>query len=288
MPRGLDHVVHIMRDLEAAADFYARLGFQVGARNKHPWGTENRLVQFPGFFLEILAVAEPEKIPPHTKLTLSFGAFNRDFLADVGEGLTCMVVESADPAGDKAALDKAGFGGLDLLNFSRRGKRADRSDTEVGFSIAFARDPASPHAGFFTCMQTHPQNFWSPELQRHPNGARAIVACVLVAENPTDHHIFLEALAGVRDVHSSSRGISIATPRGAIQVFDPRAFRDTFGVEPPIDQGLRLSALVFKANELTATGALLGRSAIEYSSHHGRLVVGPKAAHGAVIAFEAS
>jgi catechol 2,3-dioxygenase-like lactoylglutathione lyase family enzyme len=60
MARGLDHIVHVVRDLEAAGAFYARLGFQVGARNRHPWGTENRLVQLPGFFLEILTVVEPK------------------------------------------------------------------------------------------------------------------------------------------------------------------------------------------------------------------------------------
>ena len=29
------------------------LGFIVGARNRHDWGTHNRLVQMPGFFIEI-------------------------------------------------------------------------------------------------------------------------------------------------------------------------------------------------------------------------------------------
>ena len=57
MSRGLDHIVHAVRDLDAAAEFYRRLGFSVGARNKHAWGTENHLVQLPGFFIEILTVA---------------------------------------------------------------------------------------------------------------------------------------------------------------------------------------------------------------------------------------
>ena len=55
-PRGLDHVVHAVHNLEAAAAFYASAGFQVGTRNRHPWGTHNRIVQLPGFFVELLAV----------------------------------------------------------------------------------------------------------------------------------------------------------------------------------------------------------------------------------------
>lgn len=47
MPRGLDHIVHAVRDLDAAAALYKSLGFTVGARNRHPWGTHNYIVQFP-------------------------------------------------------------------------------------------------------------------------------------------------------------------------------------------------------------------------------------------------
>ena len=45
-----------------AADLYRRLGFTVGARNRHPWGTHNHLVQLPGFFVELLTMAEPDKL----------------------------------------------------------------------------------------------------------------------------------------------------------------------------------------------------------------------------------
>ena len=62
MARGLDHIVHAVRDLDAAAELYRRLGFTVGARNKHPWGTHNHIVQLPGFFIELLTVAEPDKL----------------------------------------------------------------------------------------------------------------------------------------------------------------------------------------------------------------------------------
>jgi catechol 2,3-dioxygenase-like lactoylglutathione lyase family enzyme len=33
MPHGLDHIVHAVHDLDAAAEFYASAGFTVGARN---------------------------------------------------------------------------------------------------------------------------------------------------------------------------------------------------------------------------------------------------------------
>lgn len=288
MARGFDHVVHVVRDLEAAAEFYRRLGFTVGARNRHPWGTENRLVQFPGFFVELLTVAEPDRIPVQTLSTFSFGAFNRDFLAWIGEGFSCLVVEGQDPAAEKAALDASGFGKFELLNFSRQGKRPDGSDTEVGFSIAFARDPASLHTAFFTCKQTHPQNFWSTEMQRHANGAREVSACALVAENPSDHHVFLEALIGVRDVHASSLGLAIRTPRGVLLALDRRGFHDTYGAQAPMDVGLRIGALVFKVESLAIVEATLARSGISARLYREKLVVSGSGAFGAVLVFETS
>ena len=77
MARGLDHIVHAVRDLDVAAALYERLGFVVGTRNRHPWGTHNRIIQLPGFFIELLTVAEPEKLGPDGFARL-FGEFNRD------------------------------------------------------------------------------------------------------------------------------------------------------------------------------------------------------------------
>jgi catechol 2,3-dioxygenase-like lactoylglutathione lyase family enzyme len=51
MPRGLDHIVHAVRDLDAAAEFYRRAGFTVGARNRHASGTHNHIAQFPGMLV---------------------------------------------------------------------------------------------------------------------------------------------------------------------------------------------------------------------------------------------
>src|SRR5262245_31862093 len=98
MTRGLDHIVHVVRNLDAACAAYQRMGFQVGAENLHPWGTRNRLVQLPGFYVELLSVPEPERISaPVRPQAFSFGAFNRDFLIHCGEGLSTLALSSTDP-----------------------------------------------------------------------------------------------------------------------------------------------------------------------------------------------
>ena len=287
MSRGLDHLVHVVRDLDAAGKLYERLGFTVGARNRHPWGTHNRIVQLPGFFVELLTVGEGERIEPPAPGAISFGAFTRDFLAR-GEGLAMLVLEGKNAAGDVDAFRGAGIGDFAPFHFEREGRTPEGRSVKLGFSLAFARDALAPDTCFFTCQQHYPENFWNPAFQAHANGASAIGAIVLVAENPSDHHIFLSAFSGVRDLHSTSAGVTVETPRGAIQAMDPAAFRLQFGVESPdVSAGARLAAARFIVRDLAALRALLDRAGIAASEHMGRIVIGPQTALGATVAFEA-
>ena len=126
---------------------------------------------------------------------------------------------------DAEAFRAAGIGDFDVFDFEREGKRPDGSTVKVAFSLAFAQDKAAPDTGFFTCQQHYPENFWNPAFQQHANGVSGVAGVVFVAENPSDHHIFLKAFAGVSDLKATSAGIAIETPRGEIQVMDPAAYR---------------------------------------------------------------
>jgi len=283
MARGLDHIVHAVHDLDAAGEAYARLGFTVGAHNRHPWGTHNRIVQFPGVFIELLSVGDMERIPPARPRSLSFGAFTRDFLAK-GEGLSMLVLEGKGAAADAQAFRAAGIGDFDVFDFEREGKRPDGSTVKVAFSLAFAQDKQAPDTGFFTCQQHYPENFWNPAFQRHANSVSGVAGVVFVAENPADHHVFLKAFSGVSDLQSTSSGITIETPRGEIQVMDPAAFRLHYAVEPPdVARGMRLAAMRFGVGDTAAARAALGANASERMD---KLIVAPGRAHGATLVFE--
>jgi catechol 2,3-dioxygenase-like lactoylglutathione lyase family enzyme len=282
---GLDHIVHAVRDLDAAAELYRRLGFTVGARNRHSWGTHNHLVQLPGFFVELLTVAEPDKLGTDGFST-HFGKFNQSFLARQ-QGLSLLILESKDAAADAAAFRSAGIGASDVLMFEREGRRPDGSAVKVGFSLAFARDAKAATIGFATCQQHFPENFWNPAFQQHANTATGVAAVVLAADNPTDHHIFLSAFSGVRDLHATSNGVTAATPRGDIRVMDPTAFRTHFGTEPPdVAQGARLAALQFRVRDRAALVAALQAGGIGFASRMEQIVVPPDRAMGATIVFE--
>lgn len=285
MARGLDHIVHAVRDLDAAAEFYRRAGFKVGARNVHPWGTHNHVVQFPNFFIEVLTVGEPSKLGDDG-LSQRFGIPGREAIAR-GDGFAMLVLESTDSEADVTDFARHGIGISQALPFSREAMLPDGSATTVGFSLVFAKDALSPNTTFFTCKQHNPVAFWKPDYQQHANGANGVLGAVLVADNPADHHIFLNAFTGVRDLHSSSLGVTAPTPRGDVEIMEAVSFRDRFGTVPKVDgEGASLKGLRLSVPDLDATERLLAGAGIVSHRHVGRLVVPPEAALGATLIFE--
>ena len=286
MPRGLDHIVHAVRDLDATGELYARLGFTVGARNRHPWGTHNRIVQLPGFFIELLTVGEPDKIVEGEARAPSFGAFTRDFLAR-REGLSMLVLESRDAEADARTFRASSIGDFEPFHFEREGRKPDGTPVKVAFSLAFARDPQPTHAGFFVCQQHHPENFWNPAFQAHANTASAVAGVVMVAAKPADHHNFLSAFVGERELEATSSGVSVKTPRGEIQVMDPGAFALHSGIAPPdVGAGAELAALRIAVRDIDRARATLATAGVAFGERMGRLIVGPSAAMGAAIVLE--
>jgi hypothetical protein len=286
MPHGLDHIVHAVRDLDAAAEFYRRAGFTVGARNRHAWGTHNRIVQLKNCYIEILEVAEPEKIAPHGTRSFSFGAFNRDFLAR-GEGFSMLILNSSDAADDARSFEAAGIGGFKVLEFAREGAKPDGTPVKLAFSLAFAADPASPNLRFAVCQHHFPEDFWDPAFQSHANGARAVAGAAMVADHPTDHHIFLKAFTGVSDLHSSSIGVRARTGNGDIEIMEQVAFRDQFGVSPDVNgEGMTLKGLRFEVTDIAQVETLHRQAKIASRRHVGRLIIPPDAGCGATLIFE--
>jgi len=284
MARGLDHIVHAVRDLDAAAAFYHGLGFTVGARNRHPWGTHNHIVQFAGVFIELLTLAEPDKLGSDGFSRL-FGAYNRDFLKR-GEGLSLLILESRDAAADAAAFRVAGIAASEVMRFEREGRRPDGSAVKLGFSLAFAEDRAAPDIHFATCQQHYPENFWNPAFQKHTNSVTGIAGVVVVAAEPPRHLDFFETFAGAAAA-SVDGGFTFATPRGSIDLLTPTAYTARFGVAAPnLARGPRLAALRFAVAQpslLQAAPELAGMAGLYVGSP---TVIGPPDAMGATLVFE--
>jgi hypothetical protein len=288
MPRGLDHIVHAVRDLDAASEFYLRAGFTVGSRNRHPWGTHNRIVQLKNCYIEVLEIAEPEKIVPHGARSFSFGAFNRDFLAR-REGFSMLLLNSRDAAQDARSFEASGIGAFDVFDFAREGKRPDGGTVKLAFSLAFAVDPASPDLRFAGCQHHFPENFWNPAFQSHANGARHVPGVAMVAEHPAHHRDFLRAYIGAGEVAPWDGGIVAHTENGNIEILEPSAVVDLVGFPVKASgQGLTLNAMRFAVADLAGTEALHRQNGLAVRRHWERLIVPPDEAFGATLIFEAA
>jgi catechol 2,3-dioxygenase-like lactoylglutathione lyase family enzyme len=285
MTRRIDHLVVAVHDLDQAASFYQRLGFQVGARNRHPWGTENRIVQLPSSFIELITVGEGAAIAPHRASAFSFGAFVQDYLKD-REGLAMLVLDSQDAKADAALFSESGIGSFEPFHFERSGRRPDGSETKVAFTLAFTSAENSPKAGFFVCQQHFPENFWNPEFQRHDNKATQISSVTLAAPSPERLRSFLRAFTGVQPASPEGDDLSFRLGESHIDVLTPDDAAEIYGsVEAELDQP-SFVAFAVRVEDIHRQAQWLDSADIPYQHIGSRLIVPASAAFGVAIAFE--
>lgn len=286
MAEGLDHIVHAVGDLDAAGEFYRRAGFTVGARNVHPWGTHNRVVQLDGFFIELLTVAESERIVEPAPRAFSFGAFHRDYLA-AQEGLAMLLLKSGDARVETARFKAGGIGDFDTFGFSRSGKGPAGTPVTLAFSLAFAEDTASPGAGFAVCQHHHPEHFWNPAAQHHANGARRLAGVVMVADQPAAHRAFLEAWTGAAATTSGSDAVAVQTPNGLIEIVTPAELQDRYKVLMARGAGAQFAALRFEVDDIGVAAQQFAQAGLEVLHANDALVLQPGEAFGAALVFAA-
>ena len=183
MPRAIDHLVLALPDLGAGIDLYRRLGFTVGSRNRHPWGTENAVVQLDGAYLELIGLAAGFVAPPEGDPAAPFARPVAEAVAR-GGGLAMVALTSQDADADAEMVRSSGFGRGSRLDFGRTAEAPDGTRRAVRFSLAFVEELALGEADLFTCQQHRPGLVRDPAARRHHNGALRLDAVVLAARHP--------------------------------------------------------------------------------------------------------
>lgn len=287
MTRGLDHLVLAGPDLGALDATYRRLGFQVGARNRHPWGTINHIVQMPGTFLELLSVEPGFARPDDSQPVAQFAGFIDTYLQR-GPGFAMLVLQSDDAAADFDRLGRHGLAGPSTFRFERTGRRPDGSPVDVAFTLAFARPAGITDAGFFLCQQHFPQNFWSPALQVHPNGVTSVTAVTLVTEDVERDGEALARFAEADARRVAHGSISIDTLRGCIEVVSPSDAATLYGPAslPRHRRGPYWAGARFGVRSLDAVARLIAAAGFPVDEVGGRLVVPASVVHGVALGFE--
>lgn len=284
--RGIDHLVLCAHDLDHARAIYDRMGFTLTPRALHPFGTANSLVQLDRCFLELLAIAEPDRIADPAPGAFGFAAFNRDFL-ERGEGFSMLVFESADAAQDRREFSDKGLSRLAPFDFERTARLPDGTEVTVGFSLTFVTHPDMPRVAFFTCQQHAPQHFWRPQYQSHANTALTVQDVVMVAAEPGRYRAFFSDLHGTGVVTTDGEGVTVATGRGTISVLTPHGWAQRYGMipHPSLGEGPRLAGYRIGVSDLAACAACLDNGGFAPVVHGDGLVIPPDQALGVVVEF---
>jgi catechol 2,3-dioxygenase-like lactoylglutathione lyase family enzyme len=96
---GIDHTLIGVRDLEAARERWARLGFTVTPRGRHiGWGTANYCIMLERGYIELLGILDPAQFTN-----------NLDKFLETREGLMGLAFASDDPAATKTRLEALGL-----------------------------------------------------------------------------------------------------------------------------------------------------------------------------------
>lgn len=227
---SLDHVGAIVRNLDAGAERWRRLGFRLSARSQQmgfdrttgrtePWATSNHCAAFHRGYLELIGITQPGLPNPWQHFIDRFE----------GVHITALRCSDADAAFAEIAARCDGL----QPPVDRRRQAPFRDGTrEMRFRNIFSRDDAFPEGRFIVIEHQTPELIWQEQLMEHPNGAVALEDVQFFAHDSTATVRRISDLTGVepRAVPDGALRFQLAT--GAIEVLSPPAFAERFDGAP--------------------------------------------------------
>lgn len=283
MPLSLDHVGFMVRDLDAGAARWRRLGFQLSRRSAQmgrvpgkaemaPWATSNHCAMFERGYLELIGVASPGNYNPWTRFLDRFE----------GPHITALRCRNADET--YAALRRR----IDHFDPPlQRLRNAPYGDGERPFRFRniFSQDAHFPEGRFIVIEHQTPEVIWQPDLMVHPNGAVGLVElvfCATEAEGTLDR---LAAITGETPVQSGDGAALSLGGGGVLSVVEPGALRSRYaGAQPPPTPSV--AAAVVEVADLDATADLLRREGVVARPGDGGAIwVAANDANGGIVEF---
>jgi catechol 2,3-dioxygenase-like lactoylglutathione lyase family enzyme len=273
---GIDHVVIVVRDLDAARDTFARMGFTVTPRGFHSVGSQNHCVMFGRDYIELLVSPEENPHPSRQHYT--------DFVRE-GEGLAAIALQSGSAKGAYTELLWAGFAPSDPLELARP-VALPGGARDARFRLTQIPPGAMPGGRVFVVEHLTRDLVWRPEHQRHANGAIELAAVAILCEDVAQAAKPYERLFDVK-AKPIAEGLLVETG-GA-----PLAFV-TAGALAKRLPGLWISArpaplmaalFIRVADRKAAAAALAARGLEPERMPDGSLAFGADVAHGVAVVF---
>jgi hypothetical protein len=250
---GLDHVVIAVRDLDAAARQWAKLGFTMSPRGTHSahMGSGNYTMMLGDDYMELLGVLVPT----------DHNAGLRAFLAG-REGLDRAAFTATDAAAGAEELRARGLAATGPVAFGRPVPLPGGGEAEARFNVfQWPRDQRPAGLGIFACQHLTREAVWIPSLQSHANGATRILRVEVLAQDPAaaaahmarliDREAVREAEGAFRVPSGGGRGDVVFLDRATLAARHPGVALDGL----PEEGG---AALVLATGDLAAAARALG------------------------------
>lgn len=269
---GIDHLLIGVRDLEAAAERYRRLGFTLTPRGRHQAkNTGNYCIMFGADYLELKGVVDPD-------------APDEGFLAQLamrGEGL--VGVAFAGPADDAAAARwrAAGVEASAPLALTRA-LELPQGPQALGFSRIRFPETAALGLDAFVCQHLTPELTRRPEWLGHANGAQGVASVTAVVDAPAAHADLIEKLLGNPGRRDVGQDLTFMAGDAAIVL---RRRRASFAAER--DRALPfLAGAAIRVADPAATASYLESQAVPHEvTAWGTVRVPPAEACGVALDF---
>jgi catechol 2,3-dioxygenase-like lactoylglutathione lyase family enzyme len=273
--RGIDHVVVMVDDIDAAQRAYRRLGFEVQPRGFHrKLGTANHLMIFERDYFEILGIVEDTP----------FNAERREWLKS-GGGLANVALATDGAELAVEAMSAAGLQPDPPLSFDRAVEVEGRVERAMFRTVRIPKQHM-PVVGLFVCEHLTPQFVYRSEWTRHANGARGLCGVTVVAERPAQWAELLERYFGPGSVGREDGGLVVDTGRQPIRYLDRAAYGARYGGVAPVRPGDHPALLSIRVENLAACEAHLAAAGVRsIGPDAGRVIVPPAEAAQLTLEF---
>lgn len=258
---GIDHVVILVRDLDAARDRYAGLGFTLSPRGFHSekMGTANHTIMLRDDYFEVLGVIADT--PQNQRW--------RDAVA-VREGLTGIAMKTDSAARLAAELRGRGIQAGDALDFERPVGLPGGETGVARFAVTELPNEATPGASFFACEQKTRDTVWLPGLTSHANTATGLAGITIQVPDMDAATAAYGRLFGDSAVGAHAGGAVVRTGTITLQLVSG---------EP------RVLGFAIKVADLAAAERCLKAAGARFAAGDGRLMVEPDDACGVALQF---
>lgn len=275
---ALDHIGVIVSDLDAGARRWEQLGFtlsqvspQMGLNpatgDFEPWATANRCAVLQTGYLELIGVHRPGLENPWASFLARFE----------GPHIVALRCASADEAYPRIAALCDDF---DPPVQRRRMAPYGNGEREMRFRNIFSRDANVPECRYIIIEHQTPEVLWQPDLMTHANGAVALTAVTLCADDDPALDARWHAL-GARQRRGAD---SVELTDGAFRRASPTALAHHFaGTRCTPGQ---LAHCEIAVQDLATTSHWLEQHAVPCQQTPSGIWIHPDEANGCIIEFK--